>query len=713
LNDNKPTSNKIDVKKYLSNNTLIELIKSNFNEISTPNAIKLIELILKKPNNIHASDINTQHKRLVHRNLSMFDAEGNLKKEHITKIELQISGSVKSIRSGILEYDGEGGDADSFVLTELNNYNEVRQKISEHGRNTKFYYNFDNPDLSIKPLLNKETLQRCYIQIMNSGIEFEYPIIYLYRCEICQNEFTKKEHEVASTKNKAKCPGIKMVETDSGIKTKPCGQMLYPDMDETVTKNAYFFNVSYEDGSGIKRPATAFAFKDYEPGLYECALLRIARPNQTSFLFIIDIKNIEKQEVPLPEKVEGENYLITLQKSIDAFIKEKTGLEIYALYPIKVALIIQAVASAVNFPLIYHCQLVGDRSTGKSTVLKYYGFMLHNYKHMTTNSTDLSIPGLRGSKERQNILGKEQSLVTMGLLGSYRSIHIEEAADNKELVQQLKGIALSTNYSYNKFGSDKISRIRTSHINLSENIKEEFISLYHGSIKKAYLNDTSIIQSYDRDSWNEKWNLHMPLYEYMNNPYLLKIIREKRLELGKKQLFWIDGYDLALHQRWPFYFYLVNDGTDDKLSKIQKQNLGRVRISEDYQLIRKLNNDNIFDFFKTIKKYELENDVTAFDKVKQILKDYGFDNDGRTYEFWCSVLKISRMVNQRYKYEKEDFDLIRWFLDKIDRRLPIAETGSYIVKNAPDLGKFEKEYLDIENKTQEISDEATQVVFDG
>lgn len=704
--------NQDDIKKHSVNPHLIKIIRDKFNEISTPNAVSLIKLILEKKPNITAENINPKYKRLVNKNKLIFNNDGKFIEDAFLMINGLIFKYIEQTTLGIIELEDENNDGDSFVLTKLNDYNEVRKKICEHGRNVKFFYNFKSPDMSIKPLLNIETLQRCYIQIMDSGIEFEYPILYHYRCEVCKYEFDKNEYEVSSTKNKAKCNGIRLIQqVDGSFKDKVCGQLLYPDMDETKTKNAYFFNVSYEDGGGVKRPATAFAFNDFEPGLYECAILRIARPNQTSFLFIVDIKNIEKQKVAIPKLDSNENYLFTLQKSFDKFIEERTGLEIYALYPIKVALIIQTIASALGYPLIYHVQLVGDRSTGKSTVLKYYGFMLHNYKHMTTNSTDLSIPGLRGSKERQNILGKEQSLVTMGLLGSYRSIHIEEAADNKDLVQQLKGIALSTNYSYNKFGSDKISRIRTAHINLSENIKEEVISLYHGSIKKAYLNDSSIIQNYDRNRWNENWNLHLPLYEYLDNPYLLRIIREKRIEYLKKQMFWIDGYDLALHQRWPFYFYLVNSGDDERLKKIQKENIGRIRISEDYQLIRKLNNDNVFEYFKSLRKYEKESNVDAFDKVVDILKSYGVVFDGRTFEFWCSVLKISRIANRRYKYEQVDYDLIRWFLEKIDRRLPISETDSYEIKSPPNLAKFESEYVELENKTQSISDDETQMTF--
>ena len=66
-----------------------------------------------------------------------------------------------------------------------------------------------------------------------------------------------------------------------------------------------------------------------------------------------------------------------------------------------------------------------------------------------------------------NLMGKEHKIVTTGYLGTYKSIHIDEAGENKELVQNLKTFLLEDNYSYDKAGATGIFNKRTAQANLT------------------------------------------------------------------------------------------------------------------------------------------------------------------------------------------------------------------------------------------------------
>ena len=74
-------------------------------------------------------------------------------------------------------------------------------------------------------------------------------------------------------------------------------------------------------------------------------------------------------------------------------------------------------------------QLSGDASTGKSTVLKYYLFLLNNQLNLSTNGLSVSVAGMRGTKINISLMGKDVKVITLGHLGTFKSIHIDEASE--------------------------------------------------------------------------------------------------------------------------------------------------------------------------------------------------------------------------------------------------------------------------------------------
>lgn len=719
--DNQPQDNKttihIDdtfIKEYSSNTQVIKFIQTKFKRLSRPGAINIIKLILRQQVEIDISQINHNWKALKQYNITKFDDHNKLKIEIIKSLRRELNGFLLEIGKDIPFYDddiekeGEIIEIDGIKRYKVDKhtfYKKMQKLICDEGGDVEFKYNFEEPDMNINTPSNKDALQRCLIQILSSSIKFDYPIEFEYLCPQCGGSTRKKAYETASTNNKIKCPNIFSYMNDKGEpKSRVCGQPLVPYNEISLTKDAYYYDLAYEDTEQNKHISGALSFNKLDPGFYECVLLKIKNPKKTEVFHILDVKEVVSNIFNLPEKQDNENYIITLQKTFDIYIKEKTGMEIYGLNPVKIALIMQTAINYLGYKLCGNIQVVGDPSTGKSTVLKYFGFLLNNHLNLSSNGLSISIPGLRGTRHTISLMGKEQKIVTTGYLGTFRSIHIDEAGENKELVHNLKSFLFEDNYSYDKAGSTGVFNKRTSHINLSENLDFNHLGQYRGLIRKTYKDMNIKIGYEEKERWNEDWDLHLPLFQY-DNLYLRKVIKDRRTEYRLKQQFWIDGHDYALHERFPFYFYLVNEKKNDRLTEIIKGNISRDTISENFQLMKVLKSNNITDFFKELNNYKNStSDKYSFIEVDKILDKYGIATDARMKEFYYIFVKVSRIINRRDNIEDQDYKLLEWMLEKINCKLDVIDTIGYETKGHPDLERQKEIDMEIEDKTQEIED---------
>jgi len=611
--DDKPTIDDDFIREYSSNTEVVRFIQSKFPRLSTTGSVHLIISLLRNEFPIHASSLMKKHKALYQYNMKKFDKERNLKKEEIKDLKMLLNAFLTEIGKEPIRYDKEQHkdfevkeiDGEQFFILEKNIlYKKIRKLVCDEKGNAFFKYNFKESDMEIMPPKNKDTLQRCLIQILGTSIKFEYPVEFVYSCPRCGSVTNMKAYRTASTNNRIDCPGIfSYVSPQGEPRSRRCEKGLIPDNDISITKDSYYYDICYEEATGRrnlkKMNAGAFSFKRYDPGFYECVLFRIKNPKKTELYQIMDVKEVLSNRFVFPPQDPSENYFFTLQRAVDEYIKEKTGMEIYGLFPMKVAILIQKMFDVIGLKLICNIQILGDASTGKSTVLKYYGFLLNAHLNQSTNGLSTSIPGLRGTKVTISLMGKDLKIITLGHLGTYKTIHIDEAGESKELVRHLKTFLLEDNYSYDKAGSDGTFQKRTAHINISENLDIEHLGQYRGSIKKAYKELNIKIGDEEMKEWDENWDLHLPIYKYNDNLYLRKVVADKRLEYKQKQTFWLDNYDYPLHERFPFYFYLVNKKKSAELFKIIRGNVARNTISENLELIRALKSDDINDFFET------------------------------------------------------------------------------------------------------------------
>ncbi|MFW5847840.1 MAG: hypothetical protein ACOCVF_02890 [bacterium] len=676
--------NKKDINIFSQNKSIIKYVRTFFKKISVNSSIKLIKLILDNNEVIFVKQISKSKTFIRENQIRLAKIKINDSNEWI--IETTTQQNIKEyiynvIKKHKIEFE-YNDDNTNIEINENHLYRDFRRFICEENGELSISFDFDKTKLQTKSIKNIDTLQRTNIQIVSRGVKFDFPIKYYYVCERCGHEIEKDAYIMSSTNTRYKCEGLIIGET----KPKVCGQTLTPDTEISRVKECYFYEINYETEEGEKMTANSICFDQLDPGFYNCVLYKINNPNKTEIFHIVNVKDIDENKLEVPQKIEDENYLFTLQKTIDEYIEKRINLKIAGLQIIKVSLIIQKIISLLGEKLIGNIQIVGDRSTGKSMLLKYYSTVLDNSLFISTNGLSVSIPALRGTKHSVTLMGKEQSIISVGMLGTYNNIHIDEAGENKELVQNLKTFALEDTYSYNKAGSTGATYVRRSHINLSENVDHQHLQQYTRTIRKKY-NDPSyvtetILKEEETENWNETWDLHLPLNEY-SNIRLRQVIEDVRSEYYKNKIFWIDGYDYALHERFPFYFYLVHgEKNNEEIENAVKFNLQQKNtIKDNVNLIKVLKNDMFKMLLKVIKKYkDIPEDVETFYKVDEILDEYNVERDYRMKTFYYTIVKISRIVNRREKANEQDFNILKLLLERTNRRCSINDISSTEIK---------------------------------
>jgi len=697
--------------KYYNNIELYMIVKKSFKRISAKDAKNILQLILNERNTINVKDIKEKYQTFLKYNSSRFDEKNNMFPTFLKKIKSSILNKIGEYESSIIKsIDGvklkKKNNKEYYYLDKDMLFENFNMLLCEEAGMIDFCYDFENADLPLTFPNKNNTLQRSEIHILTYPISFDYPIEYVYSCTRCGTEGRKYAYETDSTKGRYICEGVYNYEAANGEpKSKICGITLVPHEKKSKIKQCYYYDISYVDEDGNRNNISGISFNKYKPGFYDCSFFNIININKIPSFHIIDVKEEEPKEIVVPEETEN-NFLFSLQKVFDEAIEERTGLKIYGLYPIKVAMILQKLATVLERRLIFNIQVVGDASTGKSTVLKYFSFLLNGALNLSSNGASISIPALRGTRASIILFNKTVNIVTIGFLGMYNSIHIDEANDDKDMVQSLKTFLLEDNYSYDKAGGSGIFHKRTAHVNLSENLDYNYLGQYRGMIRKTYKEMENIqIGDEEKPDWDEDWDLHLPLFSYTDNPYLHKIIKDIRLRMQLEQKWWIDGYEYALHERFPFYFYVVNTKECEELNDTIRNNSCKQIVSENFELIKLLKTESIENFFLELKQYDVcnETDYDATKKVDEILYQYGIKADARTKNFYYMILILSRIINKRYEVIEQDYDLVRWFIEKTNCKLEVVDTANYEINGPPDIEKLNKMEEDIRKEENNMN----------
>lgn len=705
------------IREAISNPKVIAFVKQKVPRLPRTGAQQLIKDLLVQNVNIPITALSKKNAGLLLNNMGKFETD---EKTKITKMKIE---AIKILRDSLLFFLLQLGkdiqicepskikntnikkiEENIYLVDNNTMYDKLRKLICNEGGDVILKYDFDNADLPITIPENSVNLQRCLIQIKGCNAIINYPIEYFYCCYRCQTKRNLKAYEVASTKTKIMCDGLyNSIDGNGKPKTSRCGISLAPDSTLTITKDIFYYDITYDDEKGEKISISAMCFNNLNPGFYEVVMFSVEGTREIKIFHIVDTKPMKDNVFVLPEQKEEENYLFTLQRACDEYIYNQTKMNIWGLYPVKVAMLIQCIASVLN-TLMTNVQIIGDSSTGKSTVLKYYGFLINNQLNLSTNGLSISIAALRGTRVNIPVMGKEIKVITPGYLGTFKTIHIDEAGENRELIQNLKTFLLEENYSYDKAGATGAFNKRRAQVNISENVNFNHTGQYRGSIKKAYREINYKIGEEEQVEWDETWDLHLPLYEYTNT-YLRKVIKDKRDEFRQKQVWWVDGYEIPLHERFLFYFYLVNEKENERLKEIIQINTGKDLIKENLELIRVLKNNELPAYFESLKQYvEGENDRVGFEDVNRILDKYDMHLDVRMQSYYYKLLMFSRIANKRKHITQQDYDLVRWFLETTNCKIDVADTDNYNIKQSPNILVEKEKDLKIEDEIHSSQD---------
>ena len=675
--------NEKDIQRHICNVNIIKTVRDKFYRLPYDGAKELLKSVLYGNATINAKQlvkVGSTGEALKRGNVSKFDAEGNLKIEFIKEIKEELFKHI-----GFLEQEYERKitkeNDETYNVHEQTDYVHFLHFIMNHNKDSNYIFDFNNKQTTIFKDTNK--LQTCDVHIIGKSIPFDFVLVNRYTCNKCGSYYERPTVELECTNGRFECEGMKEKIVKGEIQMIPCGHVLMPHKDETIKKQAYFYNVNIKNARGDTHNFNATSFVDLNPGYFVASLFKV-NSNGKLQIHIVDVKEYEKPHYNLVKKVENENYVFTLVKDLDKMLLKQTNLKIYGLYPIKVCLLLQKLANELeDMPKNFNIQLVGDASTGKSLVLKYWGYMMDSFSHLQTSGMSISVAGMRGTNVSLPLFNKEIKAITKGYLGTYKSINIDEAGDNKELIKFMKTFLYEESYGFHKAGGVDVIHKRTAHINLSENLDTEFMGLYRGSIRKAYNDSVMQIGNEPKHEWDESWDLYKPLHEY-DNLYLRKMIREKRMDLTHKHTFWVDGYDLGLHERFPFYFYLTTRKRNDEMELVLQENAGRKIVYNDYQLMHLLNCEELQSMFNECTKFAKEHDniVIDFKRVTEILYKYGLENvDNRTKNFYYMVVKLSCIYNKRVMMNEQDVELLQYIIENTHRKIDIIDTNSFVVRN--------------------------------
>jgi len=705
-----------DLTQIINHEEVISLIKKEFFRIDTNSAITLAELIINNETKINVKQFKQKHKSFVRKNLGKFekpeDEENGdyyLKEEIVEFIKKKLIIIVEKIGSSIKDVEDDSDrwslsqvdGIEAFETTKYTTFQDIREKINREGKNIEFRYSFKKSDLKTSFYENKSTLQMIDVHINNNGEHFDYPIKYVYVCPMCETISSMMEYKVASTNNKHKCR--QMVTKDDKLKT--CNTPLNPDTNRTITKDAYIYDITFKDKEGKEQKADAMSFQYLPKGHLKVVLQKIPQAYGRLFVHIVDFQPIDKESMKLPEKTAKEHYVFTLIKHIDKYIKEKTGYVHYGYLPAKISMLAQMGSRHIpGFKYNFHISLSGDMSSGKSQFARYWGITLYAEDVFLSNATSVSIPKLRGTMESFHLFGKEHRYQYRGLLGEKKLIVIDEIKENPELKNSLKQYSLEPVYDYSKQGSNNQTYKRTAQLVVTQNIDTKHLDKYAKDIKTLYQSDTLKLTNDDgiepKPAWDQHTDLTLPLYTYKNR-YLKYCIKKIREEYERNTNNWIDGSEIALKQRFYFYYYLGSSKTNKKLTHTIKQNNITPIISNNLELVRIMCAKELVEYLENTHGYTYgENDLEYFDKIDELLSKYDKRGDARTKEMSYTLIKILRIIDKRKYCNEEDLRILQYILENVDNKVEVIDTDEFKINNTY-IKKDDVEETNIEEENKD------------
>lgn len=707
MNDTQPPERSIDYKsalKLASNEDVFKFVISKFDRLDKTSAVRLAVVVLGNLSlDISLSKFKRTPGYFIKRNKGKLytKPEGKngsevyyLKPEFVETLRVELFSLLEKIGANFAEAQEDEkkwakSQIDGVYAYEVNkhtSFQNIREKLGHEGKDVVFRYSFKQPDMETTKYSNKTGLQLIDIHVNDAGEHFGFPLNYTYICPECGGLTNATEFSVASTNGKIKCTEMVEKENKKGELTfKRCNHPLSPDDNRTETKDCYIHGISFVDELGVDQKGEAISFRPLPKGHIKVVLQKISRAYGGQFVHVVDYRPIEKKMFPIPEKKVDEHYLFSLIKTMDKYIEDNTGYYHFGYLPMKLAMFIMFAARYIpSFKNDFHISMSGTMSSGKSQFARYWGTGLYSHNSKASNATSISIPMLRGTMETFRLFGKEHRYQYKGLLGDVDLIMIDELKEDIDLKNSLKQYLLEVNYDYSKQGSNNQTFLRTAQCIVSQNLDTKHLIRYSKEIMKIYV--TNELSSSENDEKKPAWkydiDLTLPLYAY-ENKYLRYAIRKVRDDYARNQINWIDGSELALKQRFFFYFYLGTSKQNPKLTQAIRNNSTRKIISDGEEIKQKLSAMNLAQKFRDCSDIiKGTNDLEYFEKIDEMLHAYGKNSDARTKTMSYAALQLIRIIDGRNYCKQQDLDILQYILEAVDNKIEVADTDKFKI-NGP------------------------------
>ena len=693
-------SNTVDYKsahRLASTEEVFKYVISKFNRLDKTSAVKLSQIILGSVDiDVPLSRFKNTPAYFIKRNkgkLILKDKTYYLQPLVVENLRIEMMALLKNIGASIVDIDEDEekwskSQIDGIYAYEVNKhttFQDIREKLGVEGKDISFRYSFKKPDMKSVKYTNKTSLQMIDIHVNDGGEHFGFPIKYTYTCPECNALLTATEFAVASTNGKIKCTEMIEKQNKKGdIIFTRCNHPLAPDDNRTETKDCYIHGISFVDEFGVDQKGEAISFRPLPKGHVKVVLQKISKAYGGQFVHVVDYRPIEKNMFPIPKRVEGEHYIFTLINTMDKYIEDNTGYYHFGYLPMKISMFIMFAARYISsFKNDFHMSLTGTRSSGKSQFARYWGLALYSHNCKSSTATSISIPMLRGTMETFRLFGKEHRYQYKGLLGEVDMIMIDELKEDETLKNNLKQYLLEVNYDYSKQGSNNQVYVRTAQCLVSQNLDTKYLIKYSKDIMKIYMtSELSSVGDEPKPAWDYNIDLTLPLYMY-ENKYLRYAIRKVRDDYARNQINWVDGSELALKQRFFFYYYLGTDKTNPKLTKVIRDNSTKDIISNGVEIVQKLSSENLAKHIsERIDIIKGTNDLEYFEKVDNMLHEYDKSVDARTKTMSYAALQIIRILDGRNYCTQKDLDILQYIIESVDNKIEIADTETFKI-NGP------------------------------
>jgi hypothetical protein len=668
---NQESTNKLTDKDYIqyiyeciSNKDIITKVRQYFSRLSVMSAKLLLMELFNGNGEIELNKIKVSSVFLRDDNTRIITKENNI--QIIDPIIYdKIKKFIKSYIDSIPKEDEISEDKLGLKVNKHWTYLKYLEKLCNDEGMCEYDYNFQSADLDLSEITDTNAVQRTYVRVITKPIQFSHPIKLAYTCdkeECCNYQKPKKYNFYLknSTNNKHICNGTVKTLNDS---LKACNKTLSTDENSSVFKTAYYYKINFPN-SNDKHSYHGISFKELEPGLYDVVLFKVNSITTMPTFHILDFQKSQEKHITLPEISPNEHYIETLRKTCDEFIKKEINYDIGGLHDIKEAVIIQAIAEKLNYELIYNICVTGDSGTGKTLAIDTYNYLLYNFNYLSTTGNDISSAGLRGSDTTISLFNKTIPQTTIGHLGTYKNIYIDEAGNNLSLIDDLKNYAHSPSYAYCKHGGTGSVNDRTAHITLTQNIPRIHRQYkYRKEIKDMFEKYKNQIEGDEKSTWDPDIDLYLPIDQYESNKLLQKCIYNVRKELANNETFWVDGYEDSLYNRFPFYF-LIKSNKNAKVESLPELKKSKNYTSKykstlgNFEMASRLKNNLLDTLINKIKESNipliLEHD--KFDgKVDSLIKQYNLE-ESRDKKFLFGVLNILRLISLRPDPNEQDFN---------------------------------------------------------